>query len=211
MLPKNYFAGNLKQDSTFERFRKNRSYIEERNIELEDRYNALIRKSLPKKFKDLGSFNLLVSTCALFVDNVLLDLGARINLIPLVMLRKIGDLEVQPIKMQLQLADRSIKYPYGVVEDVLVKVDKFMFPVDFVVMDIKEYEEVPLVLGRPFMKTVRIIVDVDKGELQLRAQNEKVTFHLFGGLKSFNVGEECVEKHESKRDFHLEINRRQAR
>ena len=52
LLPKNYFAGNLKQDSTFERFQKNRSYIEERNIELEDRYNALIRKSLPKIFKD---------------------------------------------------------------------------------------------------------------------------------------------------------------
>jgi len=98
-----------------------------------------------------------------------------------------------------------------VVEDVLVKVDKFMFPVDFVVIDIKEDEEVPLVLGRPFMKTARIIVDVDKGELQLRAQNEEVTFHLFGGLKNFNAGEECVQNDGSKRDFHLEINRRKAR
>jgi len=82
LLPKNYFAGNLKQDSTFERFRKNRSYIEERNIELEDRYNALIRKNFPKKFKDSGSFNLPVSIGALSVDNALLDLGASINLIP---------------------------------------------------------------------------------------------------------------------------------
>jgi len=137
LLPKNYFAGNLKQDSTVENFRKNRSYIEERNIELEDRYNALIQKSLPKKFMDLGSFNLPMSIGALSVDNALLDLGASINLIPLAMLRKIGDLEIQPTKMQLQLADRSIKYPYGVVENVLVKVDKIMFPVDFVVMDIK--------------------------------------------------------------------------
>jgi len=63
------------------------------------------------------------------------------------MLRKIGDLEAQPTKMQLQVADKSIKYPYGVVEDVLVKVDKFMFPVNFVVMDIKKDEEVPLELG----------------------------------------------------------------
>jgi len=92
--PKNYFAGNLKQDSTFERFRKNRSYIVEKYIELEDRYNGFIRKSLPQNFKDTGSFNLLVSIGALSVDNALLDLGESINLISLAMLRKIGDLEV---------------------------------------------------------------------------------------------------------------------
>ena len=69
LLPKTYFAGNLKQDSTFERFRKNRSYIEERNIELEDRYSANIKKGLPKKFKDPGSFNLPVSIGALLVTD----------------------------------------------------------------------------------------------------------------------------------------------
>jgi len=96
LLPKNYFAGNLKQDSTFKRFRKNRSYIEERNIKLEDKYNTLIKKSLPKKFKDPGSFNLPMSIGALSVDNALLDLGASINLIPWAMLKKIGDLEIVP-------------------------------------------------------------------------------------------------------------------
>ena len=127
-------------------------------------------------FRLLGRY---ISIGALSVENTLLDLGANINLIPLAMLKKIGDLEVHPTKMQLQLADRSIKYPYGAVEDVLVKMDKFIFPMDFVVMDIKEDGEVPLILGRPFMKIVRIIVDVDKGELQLRPQEEEVTFNLF--------------------------------
>jgi len=56
-------------------------------------------------------------------------------------------------------------------------------------MDMKEDEEVPLILGRPFMKTTRIIVDVDKGEIQLRALDEEVTFNLFYGLKNFNAGE----------------------
>jgi len=70
--------------------------------------------------------------------------------------------------MQLQLADETVKYPYGVVEDVLVKVDKFIFHVDFVIMDMKEDEEIPLILGRPFMKTARIIVDVDKEELRVK-------------------------------------------
>ena len=126
-------------------------------------------------------------------------------------LKKIADLEIKPTKMILKLADQVTKYPYGVVDDVLVKMDKFTFPVDFVVMDMKEDEEVPLILGRPFMKTVRIIVDVDKGELQVRTQDEEVTLNLFYGLKNFNAGEECVQKDGTKGVFHLEINRRQAR
>ena len=65
------------------------------------------------------------------------------------------------------------------VEDVLVKVDKFMFPVDFVVMDMKQDEEVPLILGKPFMKTARVIIDVDKGELKVRAQDDEVISNLF--------------------------------
>ena len=71
--------------------------------------------------------------------------------------------------MTLQLADRSIKYPYGIVEDMIVKVDKFLFPVDFVVMDMEEDAKVPLILGRPFMKTAKVIIDVDKGKLKVCA------------------------------------------
>ncbi|XP_068461559.1 uncharacterized protein [Phaseolus vulgaris] len=127
------------------------------------------------------------------------------------MLKKIDDLEIKPTKMTLKLADQVSKYPYGVVEDVLVKVDKFTFPVDFVVMDMKEDEEVPLILGKPFMKTGRIIVDVDKGALQVRTQDEEVTLNLFGGLKNFKAGEECVQKDATKGVFHLETNRCQAR
>ena len=70
----------MKQDSTFERFRKNRSYIEEKNIELEDRYSVIIQKGLPKKLKDPGSFNLPVSIGALLVANALLDLGVSTTL-----------------------------------------------------------------------------------------------------------------------------------
>ena len=84
------------------------------------------------------------------------------------MLRRIGDMEVKPTRMTLQLADRSMKYLYGVAKDVLVKVDKFMFPIDFLVMDIEEDIEVPLILGRPFMKTVKVIIDVDDGKLKVR-------------------------------------------
>jgi len=71
---------------------------------------------------------------------------------PLSMIKKIGELEIKPTRMTLQLADRSIKYPHGVVEDVLFKVDKFLFPMNFVIMEMEEDVEVPLILGRPFMK-----------------------------------------------------------
>jgi len=127
------------------------------------------------------------------------------------MLKKIDDLEIKSTKITSKLADQVIKYPYGVVEDVLIKVDKFTLPMDFVVMDMKEDEEVPLILARTFMKTARITVDVHKGELQVKTQDEEVTLNLFYGLKNFNAAEECVSRDGSKRDFHLEINRHQAR
>ena len=109
----------------------------------------------------------------LYVGKALLDLGASINLIPLSMLKKIGEIDVRPTRMTLQLADRYIKHPYGVIEDLLVKVDKFLFPVDFVVMDIEEDVDVPLILGRPFMKTTKVIIDVDKGKLKVCVEDEE--------------------------------------
>jgi len=78
------------------------------------------------------------------------------------MLKSIGDLEVKPTRMTLKLVDRSIKYAYCVVKDDFVQVDKFIIPMDFVVMDIEEDKEVPLILDRPFMKIARFIVDVNK-------------------------------------------------
>ena len=157
---------------------KKRRFSEE-TVELEAGCNAIIQKSLPQKSKDLRSFTIPVIIRLLLVGKALLDLGADIHLMPLSMLRRIGDLEVRPTRMTLQLANRSMKYPYGVAEDVLVKVDKFMFPVDFVVMDIEEDTEVPLILGRPFMKMAKVIIDVDDGKLKVRVQDDEVNFNVF--------------------------------
>jgi len=93
--------------------------------------------------------------------------------------------------MTLQLADRSIKYPHGIVEVLLVKVDKFLFPIDFVVMDIEENVEVPLILGRSFMKTTKVIIDVDKGRLKVCIQDEEVSFNVFEEMKYSNDQNEC--------------------
>jgi len=113
------------------------------------------------------------------MGKALVDLGASINLMPLSMLKKIGGLEAKPTRMTLQLANNSIKYPYGVVEDVVVQIDKLNFPVDFVVMEMEKDEGVPLILGRPFMKTAKVVINVDEGTLNLKDQDEEVTFNVF--------------------------------
>jgi len=162
---------------------KKRILKEQGIVELEARCMAIIKKSLPQKSRDPGSFTLPVTIGYFTVGKALLYLGASINLKPPSMLKKIGDVEILPTRMTLQLPDRTIKYPHGIVEDLLVKVDKFYFRVDFVIMDIEEDVEVPLILGRPFMKTKNIMIDVDERKLKVRVQDEEVSFDVFEAMK----------------------------
>ena len=92
-------------------------------------------------------------------------------------------MEIMPTRMTLQLANRSITRPYGVIEDVLVKVQQFTFPVDFVVMDIEEDAEIPLILGRPFMLIANCLVDIGKGKLDMGIDDQKIKFDLFDAEK----------------------------
>ncbi|XP_031252930.1 uncharacterized protein LOC116110861 [Pistacia vera] len=96
---------------------------------------------------------------------------------------RLGIGEVRPTTVSLQLADRSIKHPRGIVEDVLVKVDKVIFPANLVVLDMYEDKEIPLILGRPFLATRRALIDVQEGKLILRVQDETVTFNVFEAMK----------------------------
>jgi hypothetical protein len=93
--------------------------------------------------------------------------------------------------MTLQLADKSTTRPHGVAEDVLVKVDKFLFPIDFVVIEMEEDEDAPLILGRPFMKTARMAIDMDDGLMKVRVQDEEVCFNLFEAMKYKNDKGDC--------------------
>ncbi|XP_031253889.1 uncharacterized protein LOC116111867 [Pistacia vera] len=85
--------------------------------------------------------------------------------------------------VSLQLTDRSIKHPRGIIEDVLVKVDKFIFPMDFIVLDMEEDKEIPLILGRSFLATGRALTNVQEGKLIMRVQDEEVTFNVLEALK----------------------------
>ncbi|KHN31078.1 hypothetical protein glysoja_045911, partial [Glycine soja] len=138
---------------------------------------------LPPKYKDPWSVTIPCSIGAVSVGKALIDLGANINLMPLSICRRIGELEIMPTRMTLQLADRSITRLYGVVEDVLVKVWQFTFLADFVIMDIEEDAEIPLILGRPFMLTANCVVDMGKGNLEMGINDHKITFDLFDAKK----------------------------
>ncbi|XP_061366453.1 uncharacterized protein LOC133309678 [Gastrolobium bilobum] len=102
------------------------------------------------------------------VGRALCDLGASINLMLLSIYKSLGITELKPTMVSLQLADRSLRRPNGIIEDVLVKVDKFIFLADFIVLDMEEESEMPLLLGRPFLASARAMIDVEQGKLEFR-------------------------------------------
>ncbi|XP_061372711.1 uncharacterized protein LOC133315155 [Gastrolobium bilobum] len=114
----------------------------------------------PPKLQDPGSFNIAIAVGNTNVGRALCDLGASINLMPLSICKSLGITELKPTMVSLQLADRSLRRPNGIIQDVLVKVDKFIFPGDFIVLDMEEEGEMPLLLGRPFLATARAMIDV---------------------------------------------------
>ncbi|XP_075481209.1 uncharacterized protein LOC142521921 [Primulina tabacum] len=110
--------------------------------------------------------------------------------------KKKGTLELGDVKrstITLQLADRSLTYPRGIVEDVLVKVDKFIFSADFVILDMEKDQETPLIFGRPFLAIRKALIDVHKGELTLRVGGDEVVFNVYNTVRGPNEHEELLE------------------
>jgi len=138
---------------------------DDENIVLSENCSAILQKKLPPKLKDSGTFTIPCSIGPVDIGRALCDLGASINLMPLSMMKKLGCGEPKPTRMTLTLADRSISYPFGVLEDVLVKVNELVFPAYFVILDMVEDEDMPLILGRPFLATGRALIDVEMGQL----------------------------------------------
>ncbi|XP_050150532.1 uncharacterized protein LOC126625497 [Malus sylvestris] len=132
---------------------KKKKFLEYKKVILTEQCSAVLLHKLPPKKKDPGSFTI---SC---------------------------EGELKPTSMSLQLANRSVTYPLGILEDVIIKVDKFYLPADFIVLDMEEDKEVPLILGRPFMATARTLINVEAGTLTLRVQGESVVFKLFEAVK----------------------------
>ncbi|GJS30374.1 reverse transcriptase domain-containing protein [Tanacetum coccineum] len=138
----------------------------------------MLLKKLPEKLGDPDKFLIPCDFPRMDVCHALADLGASINLMPLSIWKKLSLPELTPTRMTLELADRSITRPKGVAEDVFVKVGKFHFPTDFVVVDFEADPRVPLILGRSFLRTGRALINVYGEEITLRVNDEAVTFNL---------------------------------
>ncbi|CAN6723272.1 unnamed protein product [Malus baccata var. baccata] len=140
---------------------KKKKFLEYEKVILTEQCSAVLLHKLPPKKKDPGSFTISCTIGSLDFHKVLIDLGASVNLMPYYVFQKLGEGELKPTSVTLQLADRSVTYPLGILEDVIIKVDKFYLPADFIVLDMEEDKEVPLILGRPFMATVRTLIEVE--------------------------------------------------
>ena len=180
----------IKQVPTYENFLKDLCTVKrglgiEKKAFLTEQVSAIIHSKTPVKYKDPGSPTISVNIGGTYIDKALLDLGASVNLLPYLVYKQLDLGELKPTNITLSLADRLIKIPKGIVEDVLVKVDKFYYPVDFVVLDTEPIavgpNHVPIILGRPFLATSNAIINCRNGVMQLTFGNmtlELYSFHM---------------------------------
>ncbi|KAK8684264.1 hypothetical protein V6N13_040294 [Hibiscus sabdariffa] len=146
------------------------------------------RVELPMKKKDPCSFIIPCSIGNNFMGNALCDLGSNVNLMPKVVFK--------PTTVILQLADRSHVRPEGKVEDVIVKVGKFVFPVDFLILDYEVDDKAPIILGRPFLAIGRILIDCEKGNFRMRGADQTMTINVFNKLQYTDDQGDCYHLRE---------------
>ncbi|XP_070042524.1 uncharacterized protein [Nicotiana tomentosiformis] len=130
------------------------------------------------KLSDRGSFTISCTIGNYAFAKALCDLGASINLMPLAIYKRLGIGRARPTSMLLQLADRTVKRPSSILDDVLVQVGKFVFPANFVILDCRVDEEIPIILGRPFLATGRALIDCETRELKMQLNDEEITFNV---------------------------------
>ncbi|XP_057747033.1 uncharacterized protein LOC130966262 [Arachis stenosperma] len=162
---------------------KKKSWLEKETVLLTEECSTVLQKGIPPKLKDSGSVVVACTIGKITLDKALCDLGASINLMPLSMMRKLAIEELKPTRMSLVMADRSIKTPNGIVENLLVKVGEFIFPADFVILDTEEEGNNSIILGRPFLATAGAIIDVEKGDMIFRVHNEQMVINIFKSMQ----------------------------
>ncbi|KAJ9183983.1 hypothetical protein P3X46_007774 [Hevea brasiliensis] len=131
-----------------------RKLEDDETVALTEECSAILQRKLPPKLKDPGSFSIPCHIGESCSTKALCDLGASVSLMPLSIYKKLNMGDLKPTHISLQLADRSIKYPEGILENVPLKVGKFYIPVDFVILDMEEDFNIPIILGRPFLATI---------------------------------------------------------
>ncbi|GKC28803.1 reverse transcriptase domain-containing protein [Tanacetum coccineum] len=168
--------------------------LELTKIPLNENCSAMLLKKFHEKLGDPGKFLIPCNFPGMDVCHALTDLDASINLMPLSIWKKLSLPELTPTWMTLELADRSITYPNGLAEDVFVKVGKFHFPTNFVVVNFEADPRIPLILGRSFLRIGRALIDVYEEEITLRVDNEAVTFNLDQTTRYSSTNDKSVNR-----------------
>ena len=178
----------IKQVPTYAKFLKDLCTVKKglnvnKKAFLTEQVSAIIGNKTLVKYKDPGCPTISVNIGGISVEKALLDLGASVNLLPYSMYKRLGLGELKPTSITLSLTDRSIKIPKGTIEDVLIQVDRFYYPVDFVVLDTEPVavgpNHVPIILGRPFLATSNAIINCRNGIMQLTFGNMTLELNIF--------------------------------
>ncbi|CAM8904938.1 unnamed protein product [Rhodiola kirilowii] len=173
----------ISQMSLYNKFLKDiishrREISEISSINLNAECSAIVQNPMPKKEKDPGSFSIPISIGDVNISKALCDLGASISLMPYSLYKKLYMGTLVPTSISLRLADRSSRIPSGILEDVPVKVGKFYIPVDFFILEMEEEREIPIILGRPFLKTTKAVISCINDLLEYDIGGEKIKFYL---------------------------------
>ncbi|XP_058202938.1 uncharacterized protein LOC131317400 [Rhododendron vialii] len=158
-----------------------------KKVLLTEQVSSVFQSIAPPKLQDPGTPTISIGIGNHVIERALLDLGASVNLIPYSVYEQLGLGELKPTSVTLQLADRSIKVPRGVVEDVLVKVNDFYFPADFIVLDTEPVQilkkQTPVILGRPFLATANANIHVRSGEMEVTFGNMTLKLNVYNTAK----------------------------
>ena len=152
-------------------------HINPKRIQLSETMSSIMMNSLPIKKRDPGAPMITSEIGGMNFSRSLLDTGASINILPKVVFNHHHVGKLQPLLAELCLADGSIRKPHGVVEDVIVRLEYCYFLIDFLVIDMKmtkELSQAPIILGQPFLATVKSITDLGKGEVILKVGEHTV-------------------------------------
>nr|GEV17717.1 reverse transcriptase domain-containing protein [Tanacetum cinerariifolium] len=159
---------------------------------LSDESSAMIQNKVPPKLEDPGSFLIPCNFNKTFSCNALADLGASINLMSYSLYAKLSLETLKPTKMSVRLADISFQYLVGIAESMLVEVGKLTFPADFIILEMKKDNKVPLILGRPFLHTTDAIIQVKQKQLNLGVGTERMIFNIDSTMKhSYSNDDTC--------------------
>nr|GEW62440.1 hypothetical protein [Tanacetum cinerariifolium] len=155
---------------------------EKSKITLNERCSTVLLNKISFKEKDPGTFTIPCVIGKIGIDKALADLGASISLMSYSMFARLDLGELKPTRMYIKLANKSTQYWRGIAENVIVKIDKFIFSVDFVVLDMEEDHKIPI-LGRPFLATAHVMMDVFNKKITFEVGNETITFDIKKSMK----------------------------